>query len=231
MKRHFYLMCVLPVLESFGSIPPINKQDLLDIVTESDGPANVLKALLLSDDLLVREAVFAGEIEPDQADLTVLSLEQANNEQSLPPYLEPEPEDETEASGTPIAVDRIWRHYFHYAAKIARRTRTRFLAAWVGFEVGLRNALAGARAQALELDPEPYMVAPELAHPDISFDHIPAQWAAASNPIEALEVLDRVRWNWLTEHEQWYSFGDDEVAAYTAKLMLLHRWRRMSESG
>jgi len=231
LKRYFYLLCALPGLGSFGSAPPIGKRDLLAVVTESDGPEEVIKALLLSDDLLLREAVIAGEIEPDQADFTVLSFQPAMDEQPLPPYLQAEPEDEPDTSGPPIATDRIWRRYFHHAAEVARRTRTRFLAEWVRFEVGLRNTLARARAGALGLDPEPYLVAPELAHPDAPLDPVPAEWTAASNPLEALEVLDRARWNWITEHEQWYGFSVDEVAAYTAKLMLLHRWRRMSEGG
>ena len=103
------------------------------------------------------------------------------------------------------------------------------MASWVGYEVGLRNALVAARAEALDLDPASYRVAPELADPDMSLDETLKAWSAASNPLEALEVLDRARWSWLDEQGPWYSFGDDEVAVYTAKLMLLHRWRRISE--
>lgn len=228
VKRHFYLLCVLPNLKPLGSVPPISKQELLAVVTESGGPTDVVRILLLSDDLLQREAVLSGEVEPEHADLVVLSLQEAKNEQSLSLFLEPEHEDEPEASGILMAADRIWRCYFQHAAKIARMTHTHFLATWVGFEVGLRNAMAKARAEALELDPGHYMVAPELADPEIPFDHIVAEWTAASNPLKGLEVLDKARWDWLTEHERWYSFSDDEVAAYTAKLMLLHRWHRTS---
>jgi hypothetical protein len=228
-KRHFYLLCVLPDLNPLGSVPPINKQELLAVVTESGGPADVVRTLLLSDDLLQREAVLAGEVEPDQAEPAVLSFKDAEEAQSLPRFLEPEQENEPEAPETLIAVDRIWRRYFHHAAKIARMTHTHFLAAWVGFEVGLRNAMAKARAETLELDPGPYMVAPELADPEIHFDQFGAEWTAASNPLSGLKVLDTARWDWLTAHERWYSFSDDEVAAYTSKLMLLDRWHRISE--
>ena len=229
VKRHFYLLCVLSDLKPFGSVPPINKQELLAVVRESGGPTEVVRALLLSDDLLQREAVLAGEVELDHADLAVLSLQEAKDGQSLPLFLEPEQEDEPDASGILIAVDRVWQRYFHHAAKIARTTHTHFLATWIGFEVGLRNATAKARAEALDLEPGHYMVATELADPEIPLDHILAEWTAASNPLKGLEVLDRARWDWLTEHERWYSFSDDEVAAYTAKLMLLNRWHRKSE--
>jgi hypothetical protein len=229
VKRYFYLLCFLPDLEPLGSVPPINKQELLAVVAQSGGPTDVVRTLLLSDDLLQREAVLAGEVELDHADLAVLSFQETNSEQSLPRFLEPEQEDEPQASGTLIPGDRIWRRYFHHAAKIARMTHTHFLATWVGFEVGLRNAVAKARAEALELDPRHYMVAPELADPEIPFDHILAEWSVASNPLNGLEVLDRARWDWLMENEQWYSFSDNEVAAYTAKLILLHRWHRIPE--
>jgi hypothetical protein len=227
-KRRFYLLCFLPDLKPFGSVPPINKQELLAVVMESGGPADVVRALLLSDDLLQREAVLAGEIEPDQADMAVLSLQEVNAGQSMPLFLVPEQEDEAETSGILTAGDRIWQRYFQHAAKTARMTHTRFLASWVGFEVGLRNATAKARAEALELDPGHYMVATELSDPEIRFDNILSDWNAAANPLNGLEALDTARWNWLTENERWYSFSDDEVAAYTAKLMLLQRWHRIS---
>jgi hypothetical protein len=231
VKRNFYLLCALPDLKPLGSVPPISKQELLAVVTESGGPADVVRALILSDDLLQREAVLAGEVELDHADLAVLSLQEANDEQSLPLFLEPIQEDEPETFRILIAADRTWRRYFHHAARIARMTHTHFLATWVGFEVGLRNAAAKARAEALELDPGHYMVAPELADPKIRFDNILTDWIAAPNPLNGLKVLERARWDWVTEHERWYSFSDDEVAAYTAKLMLLYRWHRTSGKG
>jgi hypothetical protein len=227
-RRNFYLMCVLPALTSFGSAPPVNKQELLALVTESEGPVGIVRSLLLSDDLLQREAILAGEIEPDHADLAVLSYAQAEDEQPLPYFLAPE--QENNVTGSQIAVDLIWQRYFRYMAKIACHTRSHFLSAWIEYEVGLRNAIAAARAIKLQLDPEPYLVTPDLANPDVSFGAALAEWSAEPNPLAALQALDNVRWRWLIEQEQWYSFSDDEVAAFTAKLMLLHRWYRISET-
>jgi hypothetical protein len=223
-------MCVLPVLEPFGSAPPLNRQKLLALVTESEGPVDIVRSLLLSDDLLQREAVLAGEIEPDLADLAVLTYAQAEGKQPLPHFLAPEQEREHDVTGSQIAVDLIWRRYFRYMAKVARHTRSDFLSAWIEYEVGLRNAIAAARAVKLQLDPKPYLVTPELENPDVSFDTALAEWSAEPNPLVALQALDKARWRWLIEQEQWYSFSDDEVAAFTAKLMLLHRWHRISET-
>ena len=229
-RRNYYLLCALADLKAFGSSPPVSKQELLGLVVETGGPSDLVEVLLLSDDLLQREAVLAGEIEPDQADVVALSLPQAKDEQPLPYFLLPEEGEEAEDAGGPIVGDVIWQRYFRYTARIARRARSRFLSAWVGYEVGLRNAMVVARAETLSLDPKPYLVAPELGNPDLPFDDAVTEWSAASNPLAALEVLDKVRWHWLIRQEPWYRFNDDEVAAYTAKLMILDRWHRISET-
>jgi hypothetical protein len=228
-KRHFYVLCVLPGLGAFGRMPPVSTQELLSVVTESEGPVDIVRALLLSDDLLQREATLSGERDPDPADLAIFSLQQAKGEEPLPHFLKPLREDAGESSDHPISVDPIWQNYFQYASKVARSSRTPFLQSWVGFEVGLRNALARARAEALDLDPAPYVMAQGLGDPAPRFESIISDWTAASNPLESIELLDRVRWNWATEREGWYSFTNDEIAAYTAKIMILHRWRRINQ--
>lgn len=222
MKRYFYILCLLPEIKAFHDPPPISKKELLYLVKESGGPTEIVQMLLLNDDLIQREAVLSGEIEPDHSDPAVLSPEQAKAKEPLPDFLISGPEIENESTANLIAGDRIQRNYFYHVLKVAKIWRSRFLKAWVEFEVGLRNALARVRAVQLELDPTPYLVAPELEDPDISFENILDLWAAASNPLEAIEVLYKARWKWQTEHEQWFTFGSDEIAAYTAKLMILH---------
>jgi len=209
-------------------MPPLNRNELMFLVMETGGPLEAVQTILLSDDLLQREAVLAGEAGADKADPAVLSLQQVKGGEPLPDYLLFAPEDEGESTGRLVDADHIWRNYFHYASRIARSAHTPFLLAWIGFEVGLRNALAEARAVALELDPGPYLVAPELGDSEFPFHHPVTDWAGASSPLEAFEILERTRWNWVTEREAWFSFSDDEVAAYAAKLLLLLRSRRIS---
>lgn len=227
-QRHFFLLCFLPGLDSFGDVPPGTKKDLISVVMEAGGPVEAVQTLLLSDDLLQREAVLAGETGVDQTDPAVLSLQQVKGEEPLPGYLWSGRVDEGASAGGLIEADRIWREYFYYAFRVAHATRTPFLQAWVGFEVGLRNAVAGARAAALKLDPEPYLVAPELGDPEFLRQNLVTDWIAAATPLEALEILDRARWSWITEHEARFSFSDDEVVAYAAKLLLLLRSSRIS---
>ena len=228
-NRHFYLLCSLPDIGDFGSVPAVNKQELLTSVTESEGPVDIVRALLMSDDLLQRDSAIAGESEPNAADLTVFSPQQGRGEEPLPHFLSAEQKDSEEPSKNRITGNEVWKNYFQFVLRLARSTRSPFLQQWVGFEVGMRNALARARAAALDLDPEPYVVAQELADTDFPFESVVADWKASANPLKGLETLDKARWNWVSERERWYSFRDDEVAAYTLKIMILHRWRRMRE--
>ncbi|MFC1795093.1 DUF2764 family protein [Planctomycetota bacterium] len=226
LHRYEYLLSVLPTLEPIGSIPPLSKQGFLEQVIDTNGPVGSVEMLLLSDDLMQYQALLAEEIEQDRADLAILSLDKAENESVLPDFLLPEETMEKQESMR-LYVDEIWARYFHHAASVAKRTQSSFLKAWIGFEVGLRNALVTARAQILELDSDAYLVAPELADKNMDYSHIVSEWSGASDPLTAQKVLDEARWDWLEEHGGWYSFYACEIEVYAARLVLLHRWRRI----
>ena len=229
LHRYEYLLSVLPTLEPIGSIPPLSKQNFLGQVIESNGPVSTVETLLLSDDLTQYQALLAEEIEQDRIDLAILSLDKTEDESVLPDFLLPKEttEEQQEQECIRLSVDGIWERYFHHAASVAKRTGSNFLKAWVGFEVGLRNALATARAQMLELESEAYLVAPELADKKTDYHHIVSEWSGASNPLNALRFLDEARWSWFEEHGGWYNFHACEIEVYAAKLILLHRWRRI----
>jgi len=225
-RRYDYLLSVLPALEPIGSVPPMSKRAFLEQVIDSNGPVETVETLLLSDDLTQYQVLLAEEIEPDKADLAVLSIDKSENEAVLPDFLLPE-EGTDEQEDARVSVDAIWSRYFRHAAAVAKRKASSFLRDWIRFEVGLRNALATTRAHALELDAEAYLVAPDLADRDIDYTHAISTWSAASNPLTAQEALDKVRWDWLEENGGWYSFKAREIEVYAAKLVLLHHWRRI----
>lgn len=228
--RHEYLLSFLPSLEPIGSVPPMSKAELLRQISDSKGPIRTVEMLLLCDDLMQYQALLAEEIEKDQIDLAILSLDKTENENVLPDFLLPQETAESaeaEKENERSSIDAIWARYFRHAASVAKRSRSRFLKAWIGFEVGLRNALVAARSRKLDLDPAAYLVAPELADKETNYTPIVSAWSAASDPLTAMEILDKARWDWLEEHGGWYSFADCEVEVYAAKLVLLHRWRRI----
>lgn len=225
-RRYDYLLSVLPALEPLGAVPPMTLRSFLDLVSDSRGPVETVKTLLLSSDLTQYQALLAGEIEPDRTDSAVLVLDKGKDQAVLPDFLLPE-ENAGEEEDTPAAVDAVWARYFRHAAAVAKRNRSKFLSDWVAFEVGLRNELATKRAHTLELDAADYLVAPDLADPAIDYTHAITTWSAAPDPLAAQDALDKVRWTWLEDNEGWYSCTAREVEVYAARLMLMHTWRRI----
>ncbi|MFC1781511.1 DUF2764 family protein [Planctomycetota bacterium] len=224
--RYDYLLSVLPGLEPIGSIPPMSKSELLEHVVSSNGPVSTVEILLLYDDLGQYQALMAEEIKSDQTDFALLSLEKAENDPVLPTFLLSE-ETSHKQENRRKSIDEIWSRYFYHAALVAKSNKSVFLKSWIGFEVGLHNALANARCQILGLDSSAYLVAPELSDKNTDYSSILSAWSSARNPLEALEVLDKVRWDWLEENGQWYSCSPSEMEVYAAKLILLHHWRRI----
>jgi hypothetical protein len=220
--RHYYLITSLPRLGDLGTPPPMTLRDLLEHVAIAPVAAQAVATVLLSDDLMKRQAVLAGET--DQAEAVLLTADQLRDRQPLPEFLVG-PARETADVAT---VDAVWAAYFHHAAAVARQVGSRFLAAWVGYEVALRNALAAARAKALALDVADYLVATDLAATEEDLAAVVNDWAAAPDPLAGLRVLDAARWDWLMRHDAHFSFQDDELIAYAAKLVLLHRWQRLT---
>lgn len=222
-ESNYYLLSSLPSLTDLSAPPPLTCRDLLEHVSSSADPEALVKTLFLSDDLLQRDSLLAGEI--DQAEPAVLTIAQASDQEPLPDYLS----GGSDEGPRRIAADAIWEAYFRYAADKATRLDSAFLASWTAHEVALRNAVAAARAWALGLEASDYLVAVDLSAND-DMSAVMAEWAAATSPLVGLRTLDTARWRWIGQHDAWFSFGHDELAAYAARLMLLVRWERLTEA-
>jgi hypothetical protein len=217
---NYYLLATLPPLDPPGSPPPVPLAQLMARL--SGRGAELAGVIILSDDLLQREAALSGELErPEPA---VLTLEQATGKASLPGELEAPP-SRVEASTIPS--DAVWRGYFFHAAAVAGRTGSRFVREWVGYQVGVRNALAAARARTLGLDRSRFRVARALERRSAEVDTAVDLWGAADDPLRAIQALIGAEWRWIEHVEPRYTFQDDEFAAYAAKLVLVHRWHRI----
>lgn len=216
--RHYFLLTSLPGLPELGEAPPTDMGEFRRRVLDEDAPAELIDALILEMDLVLREAAMAGEIERPEP--VVLTLDQAGGDEPLPEFLAPAGEARHRAS-----VDATWEAYYRHVAGLARKVGGAFAAAWVGFEVALRNALVVERAKALDLEASEYLVAEDLADRQAATAEIVAAWLAASDPLAGLRALDAGRWQWMQEHAAYFSFGIDELAAYARGLVLLTRWR------
>jgi hypothetical protein len=92
----------------------------------------------------------------------------------------------------------------------------------------LRNALVTMRSKRLGLEAADYLVAKDLSTLEGDFEAGLAEWASAPTPLVGQQVLLRARWTWLYAHDAWFSFRDDELAAYAIRLMLLQQWSRIA---
>jgi Protein of unknown function (DUF2764) len=223
MAALHYILTALPALGDWGSIPPVTPARMLDYMNDNS-LKTLLEAVFLSDDLLQHQAFLTGEMTKPSP--VVLTESQVRNEQPVPEYLI---RQESERSAK-IPADALWAGYYRYADYMANNFKCRFLVDWLAYEVALRNALASARARALNLTPEDYLVVTELADREIDFTALLNEWTAALTPLEGLKILDHARWHWLQENDGWFTFQRDELLAYAAKLMLLHRWHRLRDT-
>jgi len=223
---NYYHLAYLPSLGEPGDPVEITGSELLLQLLdggEKTAAGEITEAILISDDLLQRDSFIAGQI--DEPRPSVLTVAQVQDEDPLPESLFAET-----AAQESRKVDSTWDLYFRYAHSTAERLNSRFLSAWIGYEVALRNAIAEKRAQDLGLDPGDYLVATDLASGDVSRDV--ADWIAATaqTPLAGQKSLDTARWRWLNETEPYYSFGDDEICAYAARFVVADRWARLNEA-
>jgi len=220
--QNYYILTSLPVLEE-GGIPAITPSELRDKVEMCDGPVKLIEAIILGDDLIKMQAVLSEEIE--DADFTILTSAQVKGEEPMPDFLLTSDEPARKAP-----VDSLWENYFKHTAKTAVNCGSNFLKKWVNFEVSLRNALVIERAKKLGFEAFDFLASQELSDDEYDFDSLVNDWSAASNPLSGLEVLDRARMQWVIENDRWFSFSDDELAAYTWKLLLINRRCRLTQA-
>lgn len=239
----YYYITSLPSLGALGSVPPIGLAELRDHLGDDSERQALVGSLFLLDDLLQREAYLAGELQ--EVAPAVLSEKQVRDESPLPLYLVPRDSEDGDRSIATSdgetdpslkagggdqrrSADAMWEAYFRHVAWAARQFRCAFLAAWVRHEVTLRNALVSVRARRLGLDESDYRVAPDLSEDAEPPTDLLDDWETAATPLVGHQTLIRARWNWLAEHDAYFSFRNDELAAYALRLMLLHQWRRVS---
>ncbi len=219
---NYYEIVSLAVLGELSSAPPFRLYEFLSRLADNPGCYDRVKVLFLHDDLLQRQGFLSGELK--EISPSVLTVNQIRNEEPLPDYL-----ISVSAERWRSEVDNVWDNYFHYADREALRLGSDFLHKWVGFEVGLRNALADERAKRLGLEPEMYKVAEDLQSREEDFSDVINEWRSADTPLSGLQILIRYRWEWVKDNEPYFTFKADELAVYGLRLMLLTQWHRLSE--
>lgn len=220
----YFLLSALPPLGDLATVPPLTPQALRDLLEGDDRDA--VDAVLLGDDLAQHAAFMAGEaFEPSTA---VLSPAQVRGQSRLPAPLA--------ADATPLTAgdptDRLYARYFAHVVDAGRRTGVPLLGDWARYEVTLRQALAEVRAKLLGRTTDPNDLAADLdARPA---DVAPAvrDWLHAEDPLDGERRLERARWAWVGERDDWFGFSRTELVAYALRLVLLERcWTRETSTG
>lgn len=98
---------------------------------------------------------------------------------------------------------------------------------WREWDAGLRNTLAGLRAQKLGWQGREHVR--NLPTANTSFTWLSAA-IEAQNPMEAEQILDRARWRFLNDLEAGDRFSLVGVLIYRLKLQLLERWVRFDQA-
>ncbi len=118
------------------------------------------------------------------------------------------------------SLREAWRLYADRVERVAEQARLPVLADWIRVETGLKSALEALRARRLEEEVPDFEGDPALAS-------AAEAWALAKDPIEGERRLDEARWRWLDENVRFFGYGDEELFAYAARLLLLERWARI----
>lgn len=226
--ENYYLLAGLPALGDFATSPPISFYDFRKFVAANQRVAACVRILALEDDLMQRATHLAGE--EAALDLLVLKEEELEGVAFFDKFF---------GTGSAEAAvkfvhdaERLLEFYFRSAAKRALQLHSRFLLNWVYFELDLRRELMGVRAARLGRSDLMREIAPDLKNElDFDFSTITAEWSAAVTPLIGIGQIEMARWAWLTENENWFNFSDDELVAYGAKLLVLHRWQRLCGEG
>ncbi|MFH2076125.1 MAG: hypothetical protein ABIJ57_12400 [Pseudomonadota bacterium] len=220
MSELLYLLTSLPSLPDIGEKPPMSLHAFAELVSETPTARQVVDAIFLERDLLMRQSILVGEIK--SAEPLVLTEKQISGQDDLPLFLQPEGKSGRDD-------DSIWGSYYMYVHELGRSLSCEFLQAWAGFEVALRNTISHERVKKLHLAPEEYLVAESIAIHSDMVDAALDRWATAKDPHSAALELDLVCWEMLTQLGAWFSFSIDEIAAYARGLLMLHRWKKLGE--
>ncbi len=215
--QFYYLITSLPALNELGSPPPLSGADYVEMIDESAVAQDLVQVVLLSDDLLQMQSYQSGEIE--SVSPAVLTVAQVSGDEPLPDYLV--------AESTSSETNSLWKAYFAYAQGVADRYGCEFLDLWLKYEIGMRNALTAARARKLGVEAEDHYIGRDYASGE-DFTALVNEWSNAENPMSGMMILDKARWNWLSENDSWFKFTYDELVVYAARLLLLKRWDLLS---
>jgi hypothetical protein len=99
------------------------------------------------------------------------------------------------------------------------------LAAYLHFEIVIRNELVRGRAARLKIDPAKYMRPDGYAEPSMA--HLAQNAFRAGSLLEGERLLDQARWEHAESLKLGHYFDLDALIVYAIHLRILERWERI----
>lgn len=224
---NFNLLTTLPALGEPGSRPPLDLEEFLNIISVNERAVRIAKVIFVAEDILRREA--ASQNGEAQAPMVLTPEEFSAGSLSLPEPVRKRISIEEEWFGEADIEEEDFVKFLNYAFITAEEEQSTFVRELIGFEVALRNALVRYRAKKLDKDPGGHELAREMEARDVDLYYLFTRIEELENPGDQTFLVEQIRWDWVLNNDCWFTFSDDEVAAYGIKLFLLQRWYRMEQ--
>ena len=226
-NRRYYLLTLLPPLPAPGEPLPITLSEALGRLRQQGGRDLERLADALDAEARMREAL-------DEWVLAAPGPRTAPS--SLPPALAAHfDEERMAAAGEDTWVEAVWRAWYGLVAAVGKEIGSPLVARWTAWEAALREGLARRRgSQGGETASAPPLGADEdgaaLEALLVSWDRTRERGRgerALGAALDAEELLERARLEFLQREAAPYSFSADELVSYLLRLRLLERRRRL----
>lgn len=232
----YYLLNSLPGLEAnFQSPLPLSLGNFWRRVQEEDNQIQkIIQAIFLQKDINNLEQIVLQQKPFSTASLSLDTLTKIWTEKGMAELFLP----------APIAEwiepekwhEEIWDAYFSYCFGIAH-SYSNALQEWLSWNLGLKNAFyekrnveeLKKREFSLPLQ-KSFQKSFEKDETQREYQNLIQLYYKASHPLEAEMILDKARWEKISNLATPYSFSQDEVVVYALHLLLLERWWQISQT-
>jgi len=222
--KYYRLLSMVPPLPEVPGPPPVPLGELIELYQqELDEKDQRLALALLAflDCRNLESALLGREMFDTRAPLPREAFE---DRLQLPEYMARFLEaHDNDALGHTYPFDALWWGYFVHLVELADSSGSVFLKEWVRFDVGLRDALARQRAEALGAKGDERATGAVDGEAE-SFAELLSALPEASDPMERERVLDRARLERIDACQGISTFSTDAALAYLAASMILDRW-------
>lgn len=238
---YYYLISSLPELNLTDKNVRFDLVSYRDVIREALDPkdAHLVKTLFYVYDItnltnLIKKSDAPWKKAGNYSRVQFESMLQDPN--SLPDFL-PQFYDETVAEWEDWSIKQLFNHAMTFYIDWARKTPNQFLLQWLEFRQNLKNLLVYLNCNKFKLDVKKevlgnndeaqFLRETNLQNLKLDWWDMPAKkvWALFDNPNIALRefLIDEIRWNYLIELEEKYSFGIERLLAFAIRLDIINR--------